>query len=174
MKYILIFFLTIILFKPVFCQSITLNDSADVKYKIYEGEIKTNKFEGGYSSYILGVSKYHNFVEISSVYWQSISVKYRLEKIPGRHFFSIMKTMLHERDSVPICYIALDSNTVNKIKKGKRGFGDLKNEKLYKDLVEPERIVFSLFLKIIIQHNLQNEFLNYEPELFVAWLKVKG
>jgi hypothetical protein len=82
--------------------------------------------------------------------------------------------MLNERDSVTICYIALDSNTVNKIKKGKRGFGDLKNEKLYKDLVEPERIVFSLFLKIIIQHNLQNEFLNYEPELFVAWLKVKG
>ena len=173
MKHIIFFFITIITFKPVFGQYITNNDSINANYKIYEGRIKSNVFEGGYGTYILAVSKYYNFIEISSVFWQSISVKYRLEKLSNFQVFSITKTMFQEKDSIPICYVAIDSNMANKIKKGKKGFCELNNEKIYTELHETESMILSLFSKIIIQHNLQTEYFNYEHKSFVAWLKVK-
>jgi len=82
--------------------------------------------------------------------------------------------MSQEKDSTPICYIAIDSTMVSKIKKEKRVFKDLNDEKIYREFREPESTILSLFSKIIIQHNLQTEYFNYEPKSFVAWLKVKN
>ena len=80
----------------------------------------------------------------------------------------------HEKYSTPSYYIAIDSIMDSEIKKGEKGFADLNNEKICVDLRYPEPMILSLFLKLIIRHNLQSEYLRYDPKSVVVWLKIKS
>lgn len=173
MRYGVLFLISFITFKPICSQPFSKVDSVNGNYKIYTGIIESSKLEGGSCAYRLVVSKDCNYIEISSVYWRTISVQYRLEKISNFQTFSIAKTMSQEMDTTAFYYVAIDSSMVNEIKKGERGFRDLKSRNFFTDLRELDILIFSLFLKIIIQHNLQSEYLKYKPESFVAWLKVR-
>jgi hypothetical protein len=155
-----IFFISYFFCKPILGQQITVLDSSYSNIKIYEGRLKTNILDGG-GTYICGKSKHYNFIEIQSVEWRNIIVKYRLENKLNKQFFSITKTMSKEKDSIETCYIAVDSITNCKLKK----------EIICNEIPSKESMAISLFSEIVIKHNLQNEYLNFKPKLFVAWFK---
>ncbi len=174
MKHYVFLFITIIFFKSACCQNITNEDSAYINCKIYKGTIEAKMFENGNCTYTLAVSKCHNFIEIESVHWRSISVKYRLEKLSNSQAFCINKTIANEKDLTPTCFIAIDSNMVNKIKNGKGSFKYLKDNKIYREIGISDSMILALFSTIITQHNLQIEYLNYSLRSFIGWLKVKN
>lgn len=173
MKKIIFFFVIITNLKSVFSQSVISKDSSIGTYKINEGEISSNLFETGYSNYKLVVSDLISYIEISTVYWKTIKVIYRLEKNSNNKSFYFTKTLLRKQDSTLISYVAIGSNVANRIVRRKRAVNDSYDDNIYKDLSSTEILILPLFLRIIRLHNLQIEYLNYEPKLFVAWLKMQ-
>lgn len=169
--YILVIFFA---YRPALSQSIVNEDSLTAGNKIYHGEIESNEFEGGHCTYTVVASDFCNYVEISTVYWKTICVKYRLEKLSSEQIFHISKMMLYEKYATPGCYIAIDSISNRKFEKLEKGVTDLSNEKSYVSFRYPEPKILALFVKLIFRYNLQFKYVGFKPKSFVAWMRIKN
>ncbi|MGZ8536914.1 MAG: hypothetical protein ACXWV9_01565 [Flavisolibacter sp.] len=172
MKHIAFIFFAFIFYKPILSQNIVNSDSCDTNSKFYQGTFDENILESG--KYIYTISKHYSFIEITFTEWKSIHIKYRVEKLLNGQIFSVTKTSSNDYNSSNSkAYNAIDSTTFNTTKKTKKYFNYLKKEKICEELTERDLEILHIFSRLIIKHNLQTEFSNFQPKLFVAWLKVK-
>lgn len=167
----LIFIFTIILFSNYSIGQITYRDTSKANYFFYSGILTEKALDSG--TYIYAVSNYNSFIEFSLPYFGKYNAKYRVEKLLNGEIFIVTKTYLTNGKSVSTCFLALDSTLIDKIKI-KKSFNYLKENRVYEDMKVEDSMILYYISIYIMKHKLENNFLNFNPKSFVAWLKIKN
>ena len=163
MKHVIIILLAFIISNSILGQNLISQNSADTDCKFYQGRLPKTVAEN--ASYIYHTSEHSGFIEFSTLTWNNIITKYRLEKLFYNQTFTITKAVINSFDSTSSCFIAIDSNMFNEC---------LKSPNIVIPISLKEPIVLDYFSSFIDVHNLKNEFFGFNPNSFVAWFKIKS
>ena len=172
MKHFVFILITFVLYKPIFGQNNTYQNSTDTSCKFFQGRLTENMLDS--CVYIYTTSERYSFIEFTSWRKGIMMKKYRVEKLSNPRFFIITKTNAKDNDSNASYLLAIDSSIFNAIKMRKQYFKELTNKNIYRELNLEDSIVLSLFSKFIKEHNLQTDFSYFKPRSFVAWLRIKS
>lgn len=172
MKHTLFVFLTFIFSNSISGQNAVYQDSSVGDYKFYKGKLPESIADK--ATYIYFISKYTSFIEFSAVTWGSLVTKYRVETQSNGQTYVVTKTVENILSSSATTFTAIDSTIFNALKFNEKYSQYLKDQNVCTEVNRKEPIFIGYFSSFIIQHKLQNQFPNFNPGLFVAWLKIKN
>jgi len=166
MKYVLFILIVFAFSKPGLGQPANYCDSCDTNGKFYQGRLPG--IENG--SYIYYISKHSSFIELSAITWGSLVTKYRVERQSNGQTYTVTKTVENRISptSTSTSYVAIDSNIYNALQLAETHFKYLEDQHICIAVNPKEPIFPGYFSGFIAEHNLQNQFLNFNPRSFVA------
>jgi hypothetical protein len=173
MRIVIFLFIAVVFSKPSLCQNISFHDSSNINCKVQLGKLTAGIGGGDSGIYVHAKSKYNSFIEFSIMSWGSLTDKYRVEKLLDGQILSVTKIKTNSYDSSSAYYIAVDSNMINKRNIKGRHLKYLKKRNLYTPMYKIDLLLLEYFSGFINSHNLQKEYLNFKPNSYVGWLKVK-
>lgn len=172
MKHVIFILIFFVFSNLTFAQNTKSQDSSETNCKFYQG--KLSKEIGDSATYIYFISKYNSFIEISTLTWGSIITKYKVERQTYGQIFTVSKTIINRYDSTSTCFIAIDSITLNEKMKEKKDYENFLNGNIFIKISKKEPLALHYFSTFIARHNLQNQYFNFKPNLFVAWFETKS